>query len=171
MGGVWIIFHQPPLRVHLIPPFIHSCQLNNDPRVGGGGPKASGGGQHPPQAASCQPLFSRLPLTNLPCFLHTLCSGKTVNESINGEPPTTLPIMKVSSSNNSLEKISNSFSLISRVLCWIWDNCGAGLIPRLWKAAVASVHRHGSEADPLLSTPIIHSYCFLRSSQAHLPVL
>ena len=171
MGGVWIIFHQPPLRVHLIPPFIHSCQLNNDPGLGAAGQRllVADSTHLNSVLATSLPLFFPPTFPVFPLLASPTCSRKTVNESINGR----------AANNPSHESqphkqcwLKNIFflSLIlfvdMKCVCWVreGDNCGTGLIPRLWKAA--AVLHQGSKAGLLLQW-----WAGLLSSNAYYPLL
>ena len=98
-GRSWMIFHQPASQLHLIPPFIHSpaswVMIAAWCLGGGGGPKASGGGETATSSHFLPHFETFFLAANLPCFptsCPTKARGRPVNESINGEPPTSLPV-------------------------------------------------------------------------------
>ena len=131
---------------------------------GGGGPKASGGGETATSSHFLPHFETFFLAANLPCFptsCPTKARGRPVNESINGEPPTSLPV-KVRNCLFSSFCLFHFLSLspVGCRLCAlpVGDNCGAGLIPRLGKAA-ASLHQ-GSVAGPQLSNTIIDHLLF-----------
>ena len=98
-GRSWMIFHQPASQLHLIPPFIHSpaswVMIAAWCLGGGGGPKASGGGETATSSHFLPHFETFFLAANLPCFptsCPTKARGRPVNESINGEPPTSLHV-------------------------------------------------------------------------------